>query len=51
MIPVIGVYSSHVILDEPVGLTDMIALLLVLSALVLVLLIPAWNSSRRHRAS
>ncbi|TNF86163.1 MAG: DMT family transporter, partial [Gammaproteobacteria bacterium] len=36
MVPVIGVYSSHLILDEKVGLNDLLALLLVLSALVLV---------------
>jgi len=32
------------------GVGDIVALLLVLSALVLVLLVPAWNSSRRLRA-
>ena len=46
MVPVIGVYSSHLILDEQVGITDLLALLLVLSALVLVLLIPAWKTHR-----
>jgi drug/metabolite transporter (DMT)-like permease len=51
MVPVIGVYSSHVILDERIGLAEVIALLLVLSALVLVLLIPAWSSSRRKIAT
>jgi len=50
MVPVIGVYSSHLILDEKVGLNDLLALLLVLSALVLVLLLPAWKASRRARA-
>ncbi|MCP4769635.1 MAG: EamA family transporter, partial [Gammaproteobacteria bacterium] len=50
-VPVIGVFSSYLILDERVGASDVVALLLVLSALVLVLLIPAWNSSRRLRAS
>jgi drug/metabolite transporter (DMT)-like permease len=45
MVPVIGVYSSYLILDEQVGITDLLALLLVLSALVLVLLIPAWKKS------
>lgn len=44
MVPVIGVYSSYLILDEKVGIADLLALLLVLSALVLVLLIPAWKS-------
>ena len=51
MVPVIGVYSSYLILDEQVGITDMLALLLVLSALVLVLLIPAWNTRRTARNS
>ncbi len=50
MVPVIGVYSSHLILDERVGLNDLLALLLVLSALVLVLVVPAWRASRRLRA-
>ncbi|MCP4765616.1 MAG: DMT family transporter, partial [Gammaproteobacteria bacterium] len=45
MVPVIGVFSSYLILDERVGASDVVALLLVLSALVLVLLIPTWNSS------
>ena len=51
MVPVIGVYSSHLILDEQVAITDMLALLLVLSALVLVLLIPAWKTHRTTRSS
>ena len=46
MVPVIGVYSSYLILDEKVGIADFVALLLVLSALVLVLLIPAWKTHR-----
>ena len=50
MVPVIGVYSSYLILDEQVGITDLLALLLVLSALVLVLLVPAWKThSVAHR--
>jgi drug/metabolite transporter (DMT)-like permease len=40
-IPVIGVYSSHLVLGEAVGVSELLALLLVLSALVLVLLVPA----------
>ena len=48
MVPVIGVYSSHLILDEKVGLNDLLALLLVLSALVLTLVLPAWQASRRR---
>jgi len=50
MVPVIGVYSSYLILDEQVGITDLLALMLVLSALVLVLLVPAWKARRvTHR--
>jgi drug/metabolite transporter (DMT)-like permease len=49
MVPVIGVYSSYLILDEEVGIADLLALLLVLSALILVLLIPAWKTHRRTR--
>ena len=51
MVPVIGVYSSYLILDEKVGIADLLALLLVLSALVLVLLIPAWKTHRIARNS
>ena len=51
MVPVIGVYSSYLILDEKVGIADLLALLLVLSALVMVLLIPAWKSHRIARRS
>jgi len=46
MVPVIGVYSSHLILDERVGFSELTALLLILSALVLVLLLPALKSAR-----
>ncbi|MDH3221420.1 MAG: DMT family transporter [Gammaproteobacteria bacterium] len=49
MVPVIGVFSSHLILDESVGINELLALLLVLSALVLVLLIPAWQGAQRAR--
>jgi drug/metabolite transporter (DMT)-like permease len=51
MVPVVGVYSSHLILDEPVGLAEILALLLVMSGLALVLLLPAWKASRRTAAS
>ena len=44
-IPIIGVYSSHLLLGEPVGIYEVIALLLVLSALALVLLLPALRPS------
>ena len=29
MVPVIGVYASHLILDEPVGMEDLVALSLI----------------------
>ena len=48
-IPVIGVYSSHLILDEQVGASEIIALLMVVGALGLVLLLPAWQAARRNR--
>ena len=51
MVPVIGVYSSYLILEERVGLYDILALLLVLSALVMVLLIPAWQRARQARST
>ena len=50
MVPVIGVYSSYLVLDEQVGLAEIMALLLILSALMLVLLIPAWKTSRRAQS-
>ena len=37
MIPVIGVVSSAVLLDEPIGWRELVALVLVLSAITLVL--------------
>ncbi len=50
-IPVIGVFSSQLVLGEPVGNTEMLALLLVLSALVLVLLLPALQERRARQVS
>lgn len=47
MVPVIGVYSSYLVLGEPVETTDLVALAAVMSALVLVLLVPAWKASKR----
>jgi drug/metabolite transporter (DMT)-like permease len=49
MVPIIGVYSSHLILDERVGVNDILALLLVVAALVLVLLFPALQRSRQRQ--
>ncbi|MEM7563685.1 MAG: DMT family transporter, partial [Pseudomonadota bacterium] len=49
LVPVVGVYSSYLILDEQVAATDIVALLLVMSALVMVLLVPAWRASSKRR--
>jgi len=49
MVPIIGVYSSYLILDEKVGISDIIALLLVVAALMLVLLLPARQSSGQRQ--
>ena len=48
MVPVVGVYSSHWILGEAVGIPELLALLLVLSSLVLVLLLPAIKRQRQR---
>lgn len=40
MIPVIGVYSSHFLLDEPVGVRELASLGLIVAALVSVLVVP-----------
>lgn len=40
-VPVVGVYSSAVILGEPVGWREMVALLLICAALVSVLVLPS----------
>jgi drug/metabolite transporter (DMT)-like permease len=42
-IPVVGVWSSAIVLGEPVGLLELIALALVLAALGVVLIVPAWR--------
>jgi drug/metabolite transporter (DMT)-like permease len=41
LVPVVGVYSGHLILDEKVGMAELVALGLILSALTLVLIVPA----------
>ena len=46
MVPVIGVYSSNLILGEPVGVAELLALALVVSSLALVLLLPARRAAR-----
>ena len=51
LVPVIGVFSSHLLLGEPAGLAEFSALLLILAALVLVLLLPAWGASIRKRGT
>ena len=42
-VPVVGVYSSALILGEPVGWRELAALLLICLALVCVLVLPAWR--------
>ena len=49
MIPVIGVASGALILGEPFGLREALALALVLSAIALVLLLPALRGGRSRR--
>ena len=47
MVPVVGVYSSHFILGEPVGWRELGALVLIVAALASVLILP--NLARRSR--
>ena len=47
MVPVVGVYSSYLVLDEPIEITDLIALVAIMSALLMVLLVPAWQKTRK----
>lgn len=46
MVPVVGVYSSHLLLDETVGVNEIIALVLIVLSLALVLLIPALRAGK-----
>ena len=48
MVPVIGVYSSSILLSEQVGWREFTALVLICASLLCVLLIPAWLRSRVH---
>ena len=48
MVPVVGVYSSHFILAEPVGWSELGALVLIVAALASVLIIP--NLTRTTRS-
>lgn len=50
MIPVIGVSSGALLLGEPFGWREVLALALVLSAIALVLLLPALKGRRTDRA-
>jgi drug/metabolite transporter (DMT)-like permease len=47
LVPVIGVYSSHFILGESVGFAEILALLLIISALALVMLLPNFGSNQK----
>ena len=40
MVPIIGVFSSALMLGEPVGFREIVALVLIVSALVIVLILP-----------
>jgi len=40
-VPVVGVYSSALILGEPVGWNELIAMMLICGALAIVLVLPA----------
>ncbi len=51
LVPVVGVYSSHLILGERVGLAELAALLLIIAALTLTLVVPAWRNARAPRAT
>lgn len=46
-VPIVGVYSSALILGEPVGWQELTALVLICSALASVLVVPAMLNSRR----
>ena len=47
MVPVVGVYSSHFILGEPVGWRELGALVLIVAALASVLILPNLTRSTR----
>jgi drug/metabolite transporter (DMT)-like permease len=49
-IPVVGVWSSAAVLGEPIGLTEIAALALVLAALVTVLILPGLQRKPVHAA-
>ncbi len=49
LVPVIGVYSSHFILSEPVGLRALTALALVCTGLLCVLVLPGLSSLPKDR--
>jgi len=47
-IPVVGVISSAAMTGEAVGLREVLALGLVVAALAIVLVLPAWNNRSRR---
>ncbi len=51
LVPVVGVYSSHLILGERVGIAELAALLLIVAALTLTLVVPAWRNARMPRVT
>ena len=48
-IPVVGVFSSGLVLGEPIGIREMTALALVCAALAVVLVVPALRSSQASK--
>ena len=51
MIPIIGVFSSTLILGEQVGFREIVSLILVVSALVIVLILPEVSLDRSDKIS
>jgi drug/metabolite transporter (DMT)-like permease len=51
LVPIVGVFSSALILGESVGWPEIIAMALIVAALVVVLVIPALAARRFNRAS
>lgn len=45
-VPIVGIFSSAILLDEPVGLSEFGAMALIVSALVVVLVLPALNARK-----
>ena len=48
-VPIVGIYASAMLLDEPVGWTEFLAMTLIVGALALVLVIPALIGAQVNR--